>query len=284
MLYLAHFNLTRPPFDLTPNRALFFPDHHDKVLNALSFSVGRGEGIVKVVGEVGTGKTMLCRLLLQSLEEEDHEVAFITAPRNDPLAIASNVCREFGLAVAPGEDPAQLLAPFLTKIHGQGRRAVLLIDEAQALDRRGLETVRLLSNFETDEAKLLTVILFGQPELDQILSRHEMRQLYQRITFSFQTRPFDRQTAIRYLQHRIDRSTDSPAPHRILADGALAKLARASRGIPRLLNVLADRALMAAYADGAREVGTRHVRQALAEGVPWPRPPSLVARLLGRAV
>ncbi len=282
MLYLDHFGLYRPPFDITPNRALFFPDYHDRVLNALGYAIGRGDGIVKVVGEVGTGKTLLCRLLLQMLEDSS-EVAFITAPRNDPLAITTNVAREFGLTIGPHDDPQHELVPFLTRVHGQGRAAVLLIDEAQALDRRGLETVRLLSNFETDEAKLLTIILFGQPELDRILGRHEMRQLNQRITFSFRTQPFDRATAKRYLQHRIDRSSYAAPPHRLFTENALDRIARVTGGVPRLLNILADRSLMAAYAEGDPVVHRRHVKLALAEHDAFPGATPFYARLFRRA-
>ncbi len=265
-----HFGLFREPFTLTPNRDLFFPDQHRQVLSAVGYAVKRGDGIVKVSGEVGTGKTLLCRMLIAGLED-DYAVAYISAPRNDPGAIAATICHDFGIALPDAANPMEVLGEFLIATRRRGRRAVLLIDEAQALDKRGLETVRLLTNFETDDEKLLTIILFGQPELDRILARHEMRQLSQRITFSFQTRAFDTGLAQRYLQHRIDLCTDAPRPHRIFAGGALRKLVKAARGVPRLLNALADRALLAAYAEGDSRIETRHVKAAMAEGYALPR-------------
>lgn len=265
-----HFGLFREPFTLTPNRELFFPDQHRKILSAIDYAVQRRDGIVKVSGEVGTGKTLLCRMLMTSFEAS-YSAAYISAPRNDPGAIAASICQDFGLELPPAANPMDILGTFLIQTHREGRRTVLLIDEAQALDRRGLETVRLLTNYETDHEKLLTIILFGQPELDKMLARHDMRQLNQRITFSFRTRPFDGETARRYLQYRIDQCTDAPTPHRLFRPAALRKLAAASRGVPRMLNALADRALLAAYAEGEAEVGARHVKAAMAEGYGLPR-------------
>lgn len=264
-----HFGLFREPFTLTPNRELFFPDQHRKILSAVDYAVRRRDGIVKVSGEVGTGKTLLCRMLMTNFESS-YAAAYISAPRNDPGAIAASICQDFGLSLPESAKAMDVLGHFLIETHRQGRPAVLLIDEAQALDRRGLETVRLLTNYETDEEKLLTIILFGQPELDRMLGRHDMRQLNQRIAFSFRTRPFDRETARRYLQYRIDQCTDAPTPHRLFRAAALRKLAAASRGVPRMMNAMADRALLAAYADGCAEIGVRHVKAAIAEGY---RPP-----------
>jgi MSHA biogenesis protein MshM len=281
MPYLQQFGLTRHPFDITPNRDLFFPDAHQQVLAALTYALARGEGIIKVVGEVGTGKTLLCRMLLQTIVDRA-EVAFITAPRNDPDAIAHMVCREFGVTPKTGEDPYTALAPHLMKIRQSGKSAILVLDEAQALDRTGLETVRLLSNFETDDAKLLQIVLFGQPELDQLLRQHDLRQLSQRISFGFKTGPFDPDLSARYIQHRIDCCTEMPKPHRIFAPAALKLVAKESGGIPRLLNILADRAMLAAYSEGAAQVTVRHVRRARAETNWWPAGQSLFARLLGR--
>lgn len=281
MPYLQQFGLSRQPFDITPNRDLFFPDAHQQVLAALTYALARGEGIIKVVGEVGTGKTLLCRMLLQTIVDRA-EVAFITAPRNDPDAIARMVCREFNVTPAEGEDPYTALAPHLMKIRQSGKSAILVLDEAQALDRRGLETVRLLSNFETDDAKLLQIVLFGQPELDQLLRQHDLRQLSQRISFGFTTGPFDAETAARYIQHRIDRCTEQPKPHKIFAPAALRQVAKESRGIPRLVNILADRAMLAAYSEGATQVTTRHVLRARAETNWWTAKQSRLSHLLGR--
>ena len=280
-----HFALYREPFRLTPHRDLFYPDQHEKVLDALEYAIRRGDGIVKVVGEVGTGKTLLCRLLFNRLEElskqgPGFEAAYISAPRNDTDAIMTTVCHEFGLEVTPGGDATQILGPHLVDLYSQGKRAILIIDEAQALDRNGLETVRLMTNFETDEDKLLTIVLFGQPELDNLLRRHGMRQLAQRIAFNFTTRPFSRPSAIAYVQHRVDLCTDAPAPHRIYTPRALKEIAKASRGVPRLINILADRALIAAYGEKAYAIDSRHVRAAMKEGLAQPvEEPSLLSRL-----
>jgi len=279
MPYLEHFRLKQEPFGLTPNRALYYPENHAQILAALLYAIERGEGIVKVVGEVGTGKTMLCRLLLQSLTEFA-EVAYITAPRTDPLAIVQNVCKEFGIKTVKGQDLFDLLSRHLIKVREEGRRAILVVDEAQSLDQRGLETVRLLTNYETDDSKLLQVVLFGQPELDQLLRQHSLRQLAQRITFSLYTQPFDRDAVKRYVQHRVNLCTLAETPHHLFSKVALDMIARASRGVPRVVNVLADRALLAAYAESAREVQRRHVRIALQEGDLWPVSPSLWARIV----
>ncbi len=278
-----YFGLFREPFRLTPNRDLFFPDYHEKVLGAVLYAIERGDGIVKVSGEVGTGKTLLCRLLLQSLEDR-FSVAYISAPHSDAGTITRAICAEFGLPPpGAGRDAHEVLVDFLMQRHGEGGHAVLVVDEAQALDRKGLETIRLLTNFETDEAKLLTIILFGQTELDDLLARHDMRQLAQRIAFSFATRPFDAITASRYVQHRVDLCTDHPTPHRIFSAGAMQEIAKQSRGVPRLLNLLADRALISAFGAQAQQIERRHVRNALAETAPR-REASWWARLFGRKI
>ncbi len=269
MPYLEHFQLYRKPFDLTPTRALFFPEQHEQVLTALTYALERGDGIIKVVGEVGTGKTLLCRMLIHALMEV-HEVAFMTAPRTDPQTITRAVASEFGIELGPDDEPFDRLHRHLLDVHASGKQAVLLVDEAQALDRRGLETMRLLSNLETDDAKLLQIVLFGQPELDDLLRQYGMRQLAQRVAFNLATHPFDAQTAMRYVQHRVDRSTDAPTPHEVFTPRALRALARESRGIPRILNILADRALLAAYADNATRADKKHVRRGVEEGILWP--------------
>jgi MSHA biogenesis protein MshM len=279
MPYLAHFKLVRQPFALTPNRALFFPEQHQKLLTQLVYAVRRGEGIVKVTGEVGTGKTLLCRMLVQQLVDEA-EVALISAPSIDAAGMVQQVCREFGLTPADGEDPYLALAAHLAAVRRSGRYGILVVDEAQALDRSALETLRLLSNLETDDTKLLQIVIFGQPELERTLRRYDLRQLAQRITFAFSTQPFSPAATARYIRHRIEACRDPSAREPVFSPGALKRIARATGGIPRLINILADRALLAAYAAGAPRVEAVHVREALADGVPLPRPRSWLGWLL----
>ena len=177
MPVLSHFGLREHPFSLTPNPALFFGGRlHRPILEMLAFALQRGDGVLTVVGDVGTGKTMLCRLLLQVLEPEA-AVAYLHAPLSDETQIARDVCREFGLELGAHDDAFHLLNGFLLEQHSAGRHAVMVVDEAQALGRPGLETIRLLSNLETDRSKLLQIVLFGQQELDQLLRQHALRQL-----------------------------------------------------------------------------------------------------------
>ena len=161
MPFLAHFDLLERPFSLTPNSRLYFPsDSHERVMTPLSYAIERGEGIIKVSGEVGTGKTLMCRILTAGLVETK-AVAYILNPQNDPDWIVSAICREFGLEPEQSLDSFHLLNEFLLEQYHQNRSAVLVIDEAQALGLEGLEAVRRLSNLETDTAKLLQIVLFG---------------------------------------------------------------------------------------------------------------------------
>ena len=266
MPYLAHFDLHERPFALTPNRALYFPsDSHQQVLEPLSYAVDRGEGIIKVSGEVGTGKTLLCRLLTAELIETK-AVAYIINPQNDADWIVAAVCREFGLEPEKSFDPFHLLNEFLLEQYRGKRPAVLVIDEAQALGLNGLETVRRLSNLETDTAKLLQIVLFGQPELDRLLRGHALRQLNQRIVFSFTIPPLSQDTMIDYIRFRVIRSSGNLATaQKLFETKALRRIARASEGVPRLANIIADKSLLAAFNADAGQVSRRHVDEAIAD-------------------
>ncbi len=262
MPVLKHFGLREYPFALTPNTALWFPwEQHKAILASLQFALQRGDGLLKVSGEVGTGKTLLCRMLLQEIIKTDN-AGYLNAPIEDLRLLPMAVCREFGLTLPPDGDPYAALTDFLLAEHAKGRRNILVVDEAQALGRSGLEIVRLLSNLETETKKLLQIVLFGQTELDRLLQHQSLRQVAQRINFSFETRPLTPQLVNRYVEHRIDRvSTDNV--HRALFEPAALKLlARASRGIPRIVNILADKALLAAFGDGSEVVRRRHVAAA----------------------
>jgi len=268
MPYLDHFGLRQAPFGLTPNRQLFFARSHQPILESIIYALHRGEPIVKVTGEVGTGKTLLCRIVIQYFTDQGSPVAFLTVPQADFRATMLALCREFGLSPDGVADPYQLLADHLIALHAEGRRAVLVIDEAQALDRAGLETVRLLSNLETDEAKLLQIALFAQPELDRLLRQYSMRQLDQRITFGFRTRPFDLDTGMDYMRYRLTQCSLEPAGRAIFTRRALRAVVKAADGIPRVINILADRALLAAYAAGRPQVTRRDALRAIADSAP----------------
>ena len=175
------------------------------------------------------------------------------------------VCREFGITPPDPNDPYTALTEFLLSQHALGRHNILVVDEAQALGRSGLEIVRLLSNLETETKKLLQIVMFGQVELNKLLQHNSLRQVAQRINFSFETKPLNRELAIRYIEHRVDRSSIEQV-HRDLFDKASLKLiASASRGIPRIINLLADKALLSAYGDNSQQVKRKHVMAAIAD-------------------
>ncbi|MEQ9448819.1 MAG: AAA family ATPase, partial [Rhodospirillaceae bacterium] len=204
MPYLAHFGLREHPFTLTPNTNQYFPiDKHVEIIQSIQFGIARNTGILKVVGDVGTGKTMLCRLLLRKLVESNDAVAYLNAPQVDPESLVSLVCAEFGLETGSRAQMMQALNTFLLEQHALGRNSVLIVDEAQALGPAGLEAVRLLSNLETERNKLLQIVMFGQSELDELLSRPELRQINQRIGFSFNTGPLTMAEAKHYMTHRV---------------------------------------------------------------------------------
>ncbi len=265
MPFRPHFGLESYPFQLIPNPEYYFPGaEHQRILQALQFALGRQAGILKVTGDIGTGKTLLCHLLLRRIGERD-DVAYLHAPHDDEALVVRTVCREFGLEPGEGDNPYEMLRAFLVERHAEGRLAVLVIDEAQALGRGGLEAVRLLSTLETETHKLLQIVLFGQTELDEMLRADGLRQLNQRIVFSFRTQPLSRAETRRYIEFRLDRARAEGVSFRIFTRGALRRLAAASGGIPRVANVLADKALLAAFAEGARTVTGRHVGKAVAD-------------------
>lgn len=273
MPYLAHFGLREHPFTLTPNTNQYFPiESHVEIIEAIQFGISRNTGILKVVGDVGTGKTMLCRLLLRKLVGADDAVAYLNAPQCDLDSLIELVCGEFGLEAAGKSHMLQSLNTFLLEQHAAGRNAVLIVDEAQALGPEGLETVRLLSNLETERNKLLQIVLFGQSELDDLLAREELRQINQRIGFSFNTGPLNLSEARAYVDHRVKRSRLNGVEFPIFSDDAVTALAAAAQLVPRVINILADKALLAAYGESAIQVTEAHARIAIEDS------PQLVSR------
>jgi MSHA biogenesis protein MshM len=264
MPYLAHFGLREHPFTLTPNTNQYFPiDKHVEIIQSIQFGIARNTGILKVVGDVGTGKTMLCRLLLRKLVGSNDAVAYLNAPQVDPESLVTLVCAEFGLE--PGSKPQMLQAlnTFLLEQHALGRNAVLIVDEAQALGPAGLEAVRLLSNLETERNKLLQIVMFGQSELDDLLQRPDLRQINQRIGFSFTTGPLTMAEAVHYIHHRVKMSRIDGIDFPIFADRAMEVLSESASFVPRVINILADKALLVAYGDGAIQVGEKHAEAAI---------------------
>ena len=264
-MYTAFYGLREKPFSLTPNpRFLYLTDAHKEALAHLLYGLEEGEGFIVLSGEVGTGKTTLCRSLLERIESET-EIAILFNPSENAQELLQTINEEFGLPVE-GLSRRQLLGSlnrFLLECNTQGRRVVLIIDEAQNLSLATLEQVRLLSNLETAANKLIQIILLGQPELDDKLDSNELRQLRQRVSVRWRLEPMDVKETGRYIQHRLDVASDSSRS--ILTSGAMAEIHRRTSGVPRLVNALADRTLLAGFAAGRSRLGPRWVRQAARE-------------------
>jgi len=266
-VYEAFFGLREKPFALTPNTGFLVQlAPYQACLNLLRVALAEGEGFIKITGEVGTGKTLLCRALLNELDPSRYQLAWLPNPSLSPLALRQALAHELHVPDVEQLDTHGLLAALharLIELAGEGRSTVLLIDEAQALPVSTLEGLRLLTNLETEQSKLLQVVLFGQPELDQTLARQDLRQLRQRITFSYALRPLDVADATRYLTERLAVAGYRGEP--LFERSAVRLLVQGSRGIPRVLNILANKCLMAAFGEGSRCVDVRHVRRALAD-------------------
>jgi len=266
-MYHEHFGLLEYPFGLTPNTRFFCAlPSHQQALNVLLVALNSGEGFIKITGEVGTGKTMLCRKLLNELDES-FVVAYIPNPALTRSELVGAVAEEMGIRTKDGPPSGRLLKNInrhLLDVAASGKRLVLVLDEAQAIPPESLELLRLLTNLETESSKLLQIVLFGQPELDDLLARPEMRQLRQRITFSHRLEKLDLRQTRSYLSSRL--GVAGYAGTDLFTAPAYWLIHAYSQGIPRLLNILAHKALMAAYGQGRRRVHAGHVRAAYADG------------------
>lgn len=266
-MYLSHFGLRELPFTITPDTSFFFPhSSHQEALNTLLVATRSGEGFMKVVGEVGTGKTLLCRKFLDALDRENFVSAYVPNPYLGPNTLLLAVADELGIEYPDKTNQHHLLkliTKFLLYSAAGGKRVVLCLDEAQAMPVETLEAIRLLTNLETERRKLMQVVLFGQPELDLKLNNPSIRQLKQRITFSCRLRPLSLADVEYYIGHRM-RIADYSGARAFDAD-AVKCLYRASLGVPRLVNVLAHKSLMAAFGEGARTITACHVRAAIAD-------------------
>jgi general secretion pathway protein A len=264
-MYTAFYGLREKPFSLTPDpHFLYLALPHREALAHVLYGIEQGEGFIAVTGEIGTGKTTLCRTVLQRLGS-DTEVAYIFNPSltGEELLHAINV--EFGL-LTEGRTRAELsdqINQFLLEMKRAERRVLLIIDEAQNLQASTLEEIRLLSNLETSTSKLIQILLFGQPELDEMLDSKELRQLRQRISVRWSLSPLTAEEVNEYVRHRLRIAAGGECD--LFSDRALREVRRRSRGIPRLVNLLADRALLAGYATGAKQVGPDLVNQAARE-------------------
>jgi type II secretory pathway predicted ATPase ExeA/septal ring-binding cell division protein DamX len=263
-LYYPHFGLKQPPFKITPNTDFFFSGgNRGAVLDALVYAITNGEGIIKVVGEVGSGKTMLCRML-QTILPEQIESIYLANPSVAPEDVLHAIAFELQLTLPKNADRLkvmQALQAHLLSRHAQGRQVVIFVEEAQGMPLATLEEIRLLSNLETKQDKLLQIVLFGQPELDDNLNQTHIRQLRERITHSFHLGPLQTKDIGEYLIFRL-RAAGYHGPH-LFSEAAIKKLSKAAQGLVRRVNILADKALLAAFADNVFQVTPRHVSAAI---------------------
>ncbi len=262
-MYLEHFGLTERPFGITPDTSFVYSaTAHQEALNTLLIGLGSGEGFIKITGEVGTGKTLLCRRFLTTLGDE-YFTLYLPNPSIGPMQLLLAVAEELGLVLNASESQFQLIKHInrrLLDLSRQGRIVVCCVDEAQAAPLESLEALRLLSNLETEKHKLIHIVLFGQPELDQNLANPSVRQLLQRIAFHYHLSGLRRDEFEHYLHHRLTVAGYQGGP--LFSRAAANDLYRYSRGIPRLVNILANKSLLATFGEGRRMVQTRHVQAA----------------------
>ncbi|MEP7705222.1 AAA family ATPase [Paraglaciecola sp. 25GB23A] len=265
-MYLYHFGIKELPFTLTPNTSYFFGlPSHKEALNVLMTALKCGEGFIKVTGEVGTGKTLICRKLLNELPQH-FVAAYIPNPCLTPTELRRSVASELNVeltALADQQEFTQRIQQRLIDIHRQNRSAVLIIDEAQALPIESIEALRLMTNLETESRKLLQVVLFGQPELDEKLALPELRQLKQRVTFSYVLRLMDADQVYQYVRHRMFVAGYRGAE--IFSKKNCKLLFKASKGTPRIVNVLCHKSLMLAYGEGQQQVSSRQINAAIVD-------------------
>ncbi|MES2354568.1 MAG: AAA family ATPase [Pseudomonadota bacterium] len=262
-MYLEHFGLTEAPFTITPHTEFFFAGaNRGATLEALIYAITQGEGIVKVSGEVGSGKTMLCRVLMERLPETVATI-YLAIPSLSRDEMLAALCSDLGVKTN-SSSPNTLLKALqekLLRLHEEGKRVVALIDEAHAMPLESLEEIRLLSNLETNTSKLLQLALFGQPELDEHLAKAQMRQLRERITHSFRLSPLTLEDVQEYLRHRLRAAGYKGAE--VFNAACVKIIARASEGLTRRINIIADKSLLAAYSANTHSVSPAHVKAAI---------------------
>ena len=262
-MYTSYFGLKQKPFTIAPNpQFLFMSAQHKEALAHMLYAMQGEGGVVVLTGEVGTGKTTICRQLLNQIPENT-DVAYIINPKQSETEMLASLCDELHISCENTTSIKALtdaLNQFLLDNHAQGRHTILIIDEAQNLDTSVLEQLRLLTNLETNDKKLLQIMLLGQPELSEMLQRQDLRQLAQRITARYHLNPLNKKEVIYYVNHRLavaglDKQSVFPTP-------VLHKLYQWTGGVPRLINLIADRALLGAYASESKQVNTSILQQA----------------------
>ena len=270
-MYQQYFGLRALPFSIAPDpHYIYLSNQHREALAHLMYGVGAGGGFVLLTGEVGTGKTTVCRCLLQQLPAGT-EIAFVINPMQSPTDLIATICDE--LRLPPADDPSNIrkqvdrLLAHLIDTHARGFRTVVLIDEAQNLPVETMEQIRLLTNLETDQTKLLQLVMIGQPELGTKLALPELRQFAQRITARYHLGPLRFAETRAYVHHRL---AVAGVYDEIFPDWSLRRIYAASGGVPRLINVLCDRVLLGVYAESAKSVSRRHVSRAIEEVLPAP--------------
>ena len=283
MIYLDHFGLREAPFSITPDTDFFYAPSHQAALNTLLVALRGGEGFLKVTAEVGCGKTMLCRQLLRLLSDE-----FVTAYIPNPDMGANDLFRAVALEL--GMDLARRMSRYamlealrekLLSLAALSRPVVLCIDEAQAIPIETMESLRLLSNLETEKSKLIQMVLLGQPELDVKLAMPEIRQLLQRITFADELGPLEAHQVGEYLAHRLQRAGQRVRMTPTFTPGAVELVYRHSGGVPRMVNVLAHKCLMLAYGEVEDQVSAEHVRLSAGDTPAVQAPAAFWGRMLG---
>lgn len=259
-MYLYHFGMRELPFSLTPNTSFYFGlPSHNEAMQVLMTALKTGEGFIKVTGEVGTGKTLLCRKLLNEMPDA-FEVAYLPNPHLSPEEMRFALASELGIKNLSRINQQQLTQKIqlkLVELNKKGKGVVLVVDEAQTIPWESFEALRLFTNLETESRKLVQVVLFGQPELDQMLASERLRQLRQRITFSYKLRSLMKQELWAYISHRMT-IAGYQGPN-VFSKGALTALYRYSRGVPRLANIICHKALMLAYGAGQHHVSKQQI-------------------------
>ncbi len=287
-MYLEHFGLNELPFGLTPDTSFFFAcTNYQEALNTLLVAARNGEGFIKIVGEVGNGKTLLCRKFLATLNRDETSAttmigtqdenaagqtstrfvtAYIPNPYLEPRSLLLALADEFRVILDQNVDQHLMLKGLtaaLLNFAKEGKRVLVCLDEAQAMPLESLEVLRLLTNLETEKRKLMQVVLFGQPELDERLKQNSVRQLRQRISFQYDLKGLQRDELDRYLRHRL--TVAGFSGETLFTAGAVAVLHRVSGGTPRLVNIIAHKALLVTFGEGRQQVQARHVRTAAAD-------------------
>lgn len=268
-MYLQYFKMNEMPFALLPDTSFFYESNsYKEALNVLLVAIRSGEGFVKVTGEVGTGKTMLCRKLLNTLDDEDFITVYIPnpflAPNQLRMALADELGVDYKDDMSNDISSYRLMSDITKKLmehNNAGKKVIVCLDEVQAMPVETLEALRLFSNIETEKSKLMQIILFGQPELDERLQNSCNRQLKQRITFSYKLEAVDRKSLTGYINHRL--RIAGYGEGELFTQKAIDKIHKSSKGVPRIVNTMCNKSLILAFGQGQKNVVSKHVKQVI---------------------